>query len=237
MSESHEIRWEIDAYTAETMPLDRLIDYMGQLPAMLGEPKHLHLLKVESGSTVPVLRVDQDGIERIRQRSGEIRNGTAPNEAMEAYRNVNRMLREDGATASLYEGDAEIIPFPGQKEPPPLVSGVQQQGSLDGQLIKIGGEKDWVPIQLLTLEEAKITGCYAKKALAKQMGSHLWESVRLYGRGRWTRTVQGQWHLDKFYIDSFETLSEQPLPSVVTELRNIKSDWIENPIADILDEQ
>jgi hypothetical protein len=243
MSATREIRWKIDAaYTADTMPLDRLADYLKHLAGMLGEAQHLHLIKMENASANAVFRVDVQSIERVRQRGSEVRRGTAPLEAMESYRAINAMLQEDRGKATLYEGDAEIIPFPGMgelaAEPQALVvPSVQQQGHLDGQLIKVGGEKPWVPVQLVPLGGEKITGCYAKKALAKKMGSHLFEPVRLYGRGKWRRTDRGNWEVDKFWIDEFDTLSTESLPSVVAALRNVKTEWHKTPIADIIKDE
>jgi hypothetical protein len=114
MSASREIRWKIDAsYTAETMPLDRLAEYLKHLATMLGEPQHLHLIKMETASANAVLRVDGESVEHVRRRGDEVRRGTAPREAMESYRVINIMLQQDKGRATLYEGDAEIIPFRG----------------------------------------------------------------------------------------------------------------------------
>lgn len=230
---SREIRWKIDAYTAETMPLDRLADYMKELAALLGEPSKLHLIRVDSSSTVPVLRVDDDAVERLRQRSDDIRTGRATPAVMQHYRKINRMLREDDTGAALYDGEAQIIPFPGKNEPPPILSGLRQQSALDGILLRIGGAKKQVPIQLRTIEDETISHCYAVRSLAKQMGHHLFEPMRLYGRGRWLRTVGGTWEMEDFYVDSFELLSNDPLPYVVAALRSIRSDWSADPIASI----
>ena len=230
---SSEIRWKIDAYTAETMPLDRLAEYLKELAALLGEPQHLHLMRVDSSSTVPVLRVDDEAVQHIRQRGDDIRFGRAPSAVMQRYRKINQMLRDDKAGAALYEGDAEIIPFPGLNEPPPTIGGVRQQGALDGRLQRVGGVQKWVPIQLRTLDDQTITHCYALRSLAKEMGHHLFEPVRLYGRGRWTRTARGEWVLDDFYVDTFEVLSDEPLPSIVAALRSVRAEWSSDPIGNI----
>jgi hypothetical protein len=240
MSMSREIRLKIDAsYTAETMPLDRLADYLKHLAGMLGEPHHLHLIKMETASANAVLRVDEEAVEHIRRRGSEVRRGIAPREAMDSYREFNSMLQQDKGTATLYEGDAQIIPFPGAgaQPQPVVVPSVMQQGHLDGELIKVGGQKPWVPIQLVPMGDARLSGCYARKALAKRMGNHLYEPVRLYGRGRWNRTEQGRWDLDHFWVDNFETLSSETLPSVVAALRGVKTDWHPTPVADILSDE
>lgn len=232
-----ELKWKIDAYTAETMPLDRLAEYLAQLATMLGEPERLHLIRVESGSTKPVLKIDAEAVDHIRQRAHDIRIGIAPQSALQSYRNINAMLRGDKARAALFEGTAEIIQFPGKDEAEGPISGIQQRGSIDGVLQKVGGNRDWVPVQLRTMDETTVTGCYAKKTVAKQLGNHLFEPVRLHGRGRWTRAQTGGWYLDRFWIDTFDTLDDEPLPTVIDALRAIKVKWQKNPIADILGEE
>lgn len=234
MSEKRKIRWKISVHTAETMPLDRLAEYMKEIAVVLGFPEHIHLLKVESSSTVPVFSVDEASWPCVQRRAAEVREGTAPLLAMRSYRNINRMLSEDGGDAVLHVGDAEIVPFPGRCVEPSPIAGIQQQGSLDGRLQKVGGVKEWVPIQLRTMEDTNITGCFARRNLAKQLAIHLFEPVRLYGRGRWTRAVTGEWVIERFLVDNFETLSDESLTNIVGTLRSVKADWIDNPVADIM---
>lgn len=230
----HELRWKIDAYSAETMPLDRLLEYLGELSTMLGEGKSMHLLKVESSSTVPVLRVDPDAVQIVRQRAVAVRSGMAPVAAMQSYRRINRMLKKDDAQASLVQGGAEIIQFPGKSEQADVLSGITQRGTLDGKLERVGGANEQrLPVALRSLEGTSITGCYAKKDVAEQLGGHLFKPVRLYGRGRWSRTATGQWVMDSFRIETFERLSSQTLTEVVAALRNLNVHWSETPIANL----
>lgn len=113
-------------------------------------------------------------------------------------------------------------------------AGVQQRGSLDGILQKVGGVKEWVPVHLRTMDEITVTGCYARRQVAKLLGAHLFEEVRLHGRGRWSRTDSGQWVLDRFWVDTFDVLDDAPLPTVIGNLRALKVRWQKKPVADIL---
>lgn len=233
MADSREISWKIDAYSRETMPLDRLLEYLDALSIMLGEAPHLHLIRIESASTVPVFKVDAEATERVRQRATLVRTGTAPLRAMREYRRINRMLREDEGSAALLEDSAEIVPFPGRTAAPEGISGINQPGNLDGQLLKVGGRNEWSPVQLKLRDESFLTGCYARRSLSKELGRHLYEPVRLYGRGRWNRSPEGEWILDRFYVDSFETLDDKPLPSVVEALRATHVNMPDDPIAEL----
>lgn len=180
-----QIRWKIDGdFTAETMPLSRLADYLKELATMLGQDKALHLIRVDSSSAVPVINVDDVAAELVYRRAEEIRSGMAPPFAMQSYRKINKMLREDKATATIYENDAEIIPFPGRYEPEPIITGLQEQGTIEGTLEKIGGSKEWVPVHIkMGPNESAVTGFYARRAVAKELGDAatltlvLWESA------------------------------------------------------------
>lgn len=233
MPSHREFRLEISAgYTAETMPLTRLTEYLQELAAMLGDERHIHLVKVESASAVPVFQVDEQAADRVRDRASAVRRGTAPADAMRAYRNVNRMLKEDRGHATFFEGTAEIIPFPGAEAlPEEPISGISQQGTLDGELEKIGGPREWVPVHLRTMDRESITGCFARKALVQELAPLIYRPVRLYGRGRWERSPDGRWTVERFLIDSFEPLDRAPLTGVIAKLRKIKGDWSDNPVA------
>src|SRR5689334_8689916 len=103
MVEYREFRWKIGAYSAETMPLDRLMEYIKELMVVLGDPQHMHLIKVESSSTQPVFKIDADAVPRIEARASEVKAGIAPLDARRSYRRINTMLREDNTNAVFIE--------------------------------------------------------------------------------------------------------------------------------------
>jgi hypothetical protein len=230
-----QIRWKIDGdFTAETMPLSRLADYLKELATMLGQDKALHLIRVDSSSAVPVINVDDVAAELVYRRAEEIRSGMAPPFAMQSYRKINKMLREDKATATIYENDAEIIPFPGRYEPEPIITGLQEQGTIEGTLEKIGGSKEWVPVHIkMGPNESAVTGFYARRAVAKELGHHLFAPIRVFGRGKWTRMPDGKWIIERFNIDTFEPLDATPLIDVVAALRSVQADWPSDPLVKI----
>src|SRR5262245_42318262 len=79
-----EFRFEIKAYTPETMPLQRLAEYLDHLATLLGEAKSVHLVRLEGGSTVPVLAVDWESVPKVKKRANDVRNNEGPAEATKA---------------------------------------------------------------------------------------------------------------------------------------------------------
>jgi len=227
MTVDSEFRWAIDAYTPETIPMDRLAAYMGELARLLGESPAVHFVGLEEGSTVLVHRIAPEAVPKVRARTDAVRRNAGPGDARKAYRNINRMLREDNGTAVLREEGREIIRFPGREEEAEELAVVQEHGSIDGEILMVGGTADPVPVWLRSDGE-RLTGFSAARPIAKDLGKRLFETVRLFGTGQWNRDDQGAWKLDSFVIDRFETLSDAPLSSAVAALRAIPGgEWDE----------
>src|ERR1019366_8349542 len=108
---------------------------------------------------------------------------------------LDDMLRKDDATGALTgETEAVIIAFPGRERPEPLVFGpFKQDGTLDGQVIRVGGRDETVPIHLR--DGAVIhTGLHATPELAQAIPKQfLGPVLRLHGTGTWFRSGDGTW--------------------------------------------
>jgi hypothetical protein len=218
MAEGEEFRFRIEAYTPETMPMVRLAEYLHELAAILGEPKAIHFVRLDAGSTVVVHQVEREAVPKVRKRAIAVARQRGSREGMRAYRTINRLLRADNGAGVLQAATgAEIIRFPGIEEIKRFGS-VTQQCSVDGEVIRIGGTRDRVPITLRS-EEELIPDCYAGRATAKRLATYLFEPVRLFGNGRFVREDGGTWKLEYFVVDTFYHLTEEPLSSVVEALR------------------
>lgn len=154
---------------------------------------------------------------------------------MHAYESLDRLLREDNGSGVLLEGSGtELIRFPGRKDEAPELVSLLQQGELDGDLVRVGGVAEWVPVSLQTDEETQ-TAIYARRSVAKPLARHLFEPVRLYGTGRWTRSAAGDWRLERFVVDRFDVLGNRPLSSLIVQLRALSGDgWGENAVGDLI---
>ena len=140
---------------------------------------------------------------------------------------------KDSATDNSRRGsDVEVLRLPGRG----LAFGAfNQSGDLDGVLTCIGGRGNTVPAYLL--DGGRFHVCSADRDLARRLAVHLFGPVlRVYGEGRWERTVDGTWLMKSFNISEFRILNDAPLSKVVERLRRVEgSGWkdFDSPLAEV----
>ena len=186
MKKWEEYKFKIEAYTPDTLPMAKCASYLAELANILGETPYVHFVKVAPGSAQLVHKIDKEAIPKVRERVMAIAKGEGAVAEMSAYRRINKMLLEDNATAVLVKGKADILRFPGKEEEKLKYTSIQQQGEIEGEVIRIGGKQEMVPI-LLSVEGREIAGCHANRRIAKELAKNLFEPVRLFGEGRWDR--------------------------------------------------
>lgn len=217
-----EYRFKIDAYTPDTMPMARLAEYMAELATILGEPTAVHFERLEASSTVLVHRIEREAVPKVRARVASVRRGDAPADAERAFKAVNRMLREDDGVAALADrkGGAIIIRFPGRDEVQEAYPQVREYGSIDGEIVGIVGADKTVHVRLL-IDGKQVSGCWTDRRIGKELGHLLYEPVRLFGKGCWSREGNGTWSLVSFKIEGFEKLKAAPLSEALADIRSI----------------
>lgn len=229
-----EYRFHIDAYTPETMPIDRLAQYMAHLATILGESAAVHFERLEGGSTNLVSRIEPEAEPKVRGRIDAIERGAGDKAGRDSFAQLNRMLREDGAVGLIRYGKRgkRLLYFPGREIPvqPPVI--VQEHAAIEGEVLRVGGSGASVPI-LLDVEGVTVTNCYAPRPLAKEIAAKLFEPVRLHGRGKWRRDEDGAWCLEEFRVERFETLRAETLGDALRALREIPADWGREPYAEL----
>jgi hypothetical protein len=199
----------------------RLAEYILELSKLLGCEHALHLIDIEEGSTVPVIAIDFEEEPKVRQRLIDVKTGAAPREASAAEAKINKMLAEDNGTAWIgEEASAQILQFPGSHDVIAEEIVVDEYGTLDGEVTRVGGQNDNVPL-LLKIEGSVVSGCASTKEMAKELGKFLYEPVRLHGTGKWKRDDDG-WSLIRFRIDRFEPLERTTLRHTVDRLRGLR---------------
>lgn len=226
MAEGEEYRLKIEAYSPDTMPMERLAEYLAELAAMLGERSAVHFVRLDPGSTSVVHKIEREAIPKVRHRTASVRRGIGPRDAVRAYNKINRMLVADNGTAvwKAETEQADIIIFPGKEEVEERFNGVKQHGTIDGEVIRVGGQRKLIPI-LLKSDEREIAGCWADRLTAKALAGCLFEPVRLFGIGRWNRDDHGKWSMDVFRIATFKRLRDVPLSEALAELRAVSTEW------------
>lgn len=231
-----EYRFEIDAFSKDTMPMSRLAEYLKDLAIMLGQEKSVHLIKIDDGSTVPVVRVEWEAEPKIRERIKAIKLREAPQEAQEAERNINRRLIQDNGKAGLIDPvGAKIIRFPGRESvSQPEYGPINQPGVFQGVPIKIGGENDPVPVHLEDGKDKFIV--YARRTLAKELAQYLFTTiVRVEGTGRWIRHGDGEWEMIVFHATSYKLIEDGDIRKNIGDLQQIPADWkqMDDPIGEL----
>lgn len=236
MPQPYRYLFKIDAYTPKTIPMARLAQYMGNLAAMMGNQGQVHFVELVPGSTVLVNEVEFEAEPKVRERLRQVRAKEGPEIARTAYASLNDLLSEDNASAELVtlESKHAIMRFPGRKRPANLVYGpFNQEGSIDGVLIRIGGQGDSVPVHLQ--EEGDIVHvCEARREVAVKLAPYYLQCpLRVSGTGRWFRDMDGHWEMKTFRIVDFVPLKDERLSESLNRIRSIKDGIaaIEDPLS------
>jgi hypothetical protein len=229
MADFEELEFDIPAYTPETMPLDRLLQYLQQIGELVGAPEQMHLVRIEPSSTKPVFVMPTPVATQARERAAAVRTGNGTNVQRAAYTRIRQMVRRDGGKpASLKDRTGVILDFPPTPEEMQAVVGVRQASSFDGALLRVGGVGDYTPILMQDLGGEVFAGFSAPKVLAKEMAKLLFEPVRITGIGSWDRSPAGEWKLNKMLVQAYEPLGDETLGDIIQKLRAAPVEWPPN---------
>jgi hypothetical protein len=234
-----EYRFKIDAYTPETMPLERLAEYLKDLAVLFGENSSVHLIRIEKSSCVPVIRVDIEAEQKVRDNLDSVVRKDAPPERMRAAESIDERLRKDSAVGDVIAPEgAKILAFPGRELVlPPTYGPFNQPGFIVGTPILVGGKNDPVPVHIED-QQGVTYDCLARRGVAREIAPYLFETVvRADGLGRWVRRPTGVWEMRKFTIHSVRPLKDEPLRDSVRRLRALPGKWkeMEDPLGELED--
>jgi hypothetical protein len=236
MSNDTKRRFKIDVYTPETLPMERLAEYMLQFAKLLGEPDRVHFVDVERGSAVLLARIEEVAAPKVERRLADASRGQGDPAALKAFQALDDMLANDNAVGQvLDESGAEVIAFQGRNRPKPLEYGpFREDGVLEGVIIKVGGVGERPPVWLQDNQQVH-RHCSTRRSLARDLGKQLYGSlVRVSGTGNWMRLASGGWLMRSFDIKDFEVLDDAPLADVIKRLHGVEgADWGEDPLADL----
>lgn len=185
--------------------MKRLSRYLAQLSDMLGEVEHVHFASVTHGSAMLNVDVNELHYQQVLTHVREVPNGAASKKQQGAYRELQRLMEEDGTGGAILDGaNAPILYFPKRSDDEqPLV--VNKSGSVQGRLYMVGGKDDTIPVRLEGAN-GETLHCEASTDIAQQLSGLLFKQVRVRGHGAWERSPEGRWRLRKLKIESFQEL-------------------------------
>lgn len=229
-----EYEFWLDAYSPETIPMERLAKYMAALAKMLGHGSSVHFSRLESGSTVNVMRVQREDAPKVYDRVERIAKGEASNDAVAAFDELNVLLRDDSAIGRLSRKKPDavdaalVLSFPGREMPKhPTYGPFTETAVVEGELVRIGGKDKSAHAQIVDPEGVTWSGEMSRD-LASRMAAYLYKGsvLRVTGDARWERREDGSWKLNGFKILDFEVLQEDTLEAATERLRSLrKTDW------------
>lgn len=236
MKDRIEYRLELDAYSPETMPMARLAEYMSDLATLLGERSEVHFVRLDAGSTVLVSAVEREAEPKVQKRLEAVRTSEAPQDVLDAYTRLDDRLLDDNATGSLVaEPGVRVLKFPGrQRAVQPKYGPFNEPGTIQGQVIMIGGKRGLVPVHLQDGRRTWVAA--APRDLARRLAQYIFgETIRAIGVGRWIRDGEGMWTQTQFTIRDFEVLNDEPLPDVIERLRAVRGEWtsLDDPLGEL----
>ncbi len=208
----------IDAFTPETIRMDRLAEYMVEMPKLLGNPTNVRFGGVTEGSLN--IHAHFTGV-IIPADSDIVANALGGNEiAVGARDALERLLAADNAVGQILSPTgAELVELQGRNRPRPIeLPSLREDATVEGELVRIGGKGRTVPATLI--DGARKWSCDVSRDLARQMAQHLFgPPLRAHGSGRWSRTENGVWELRELDVSAFEVLESRSLLESVQRLR------------------
>ncbi len=236
MKEHDEYELWIDAYSPETIPLERLAAYLAALAKLLGNEKSVHFRKLLPGSVRPVAWVEWEAVPKVAQRveRASHMDSRPANDERAAFKELNSLLMSDNAVAKLNRTEATnkarrpetVLNFPGRDTPRPARFGpFNEAATIQGQLRRIGG-KDASAHALIVDAEGRSWPGECKRDLAQRMAPYLYRDVRIIGEARWERDEEAKWKLIDLRIHDFAPMADETLLDSVDKLRALRSsDW------------
>lgn len=244
MADFDTFEFVIPGYTPETIPLDRLLEYLQQVSAMLGDSENIHLVDVRKGSVAPVFKAPKAAALKAQERVARIRRGEGTKRQTDAYKRTGQMLRRDNPGKTRSEQRAfirtpkkVILEIEAAPDDSGVLEGVRQFTTIDGELIRIGGAGENPTLQMVDLQGNILSGFTAKRDMVKELAPLIYQAIRLHGIGVWCRSSEGVWSIDRMQVQSYERLEDESLSMVIERLQDIDVSWPDDALTRLANER
>lgn len=229
-----ELIFNIPEATPHTLPMARLADYLKKLSTIFGNDDRVHFLRVDPGSALNVIEVDEEIEPAVIERTKSAAIGAGTKETVQAFQSLSESLEQDGFTAELENDTGDVIAhFAHALEVGETFGPFWQAGEVDGLLTRIEGIDESVHLTLWS--DGVRYNCVTTQEKGK--GLRYLDAIRAVGRGQWYRNEKGKWELKKFIVSDIEPLEDDTLLEVVARLRAIPGNPLESlkdPIGEML---
>lgn len=227
-SSDEDLCFTIDVFKPETLPMERLAKYLSELAKLLGEPNHVHFTSVDEGSAILRKQVDPVAKAKISKRLSSFRDFAG---ASKAYDKLNDLLKEDGATGNLEGLQNVLLKFPGKNlDDETILKLPYEHISLRGELVKIGGTDNTVPVEIRDASSGKVVrGSTVNKEIAKRLAACLFTPIEVSGIGQWHETAKDGWKLMGFKIQDFTKLDALSATALLKELQKLPPERPHDP--------
>ena len=133
-----------DVYTPDTIPMARLAtSTWTKPPSYLVKLTMFTLLGLRKADLQQDVKVGFEAVPKVEDRMTKARRSEGPAEAIQAIKNINRMLRDDNGVGFVArKRGTTIVKFRGREEKPVSFGFIAQEGNLDGVVNVVGGDGD-----------------------------------------------------------------------------------------------
>lgn len=221
----------------KTLSLDEFADLVKRLADLLGKQQYVHFGALKQGSARIFAKVEPPARQEVDLNLEKMRYGAASAKVLK----LNDFLGSKGWRGELKNPQGGVvITFPGtpKKEPEERqqVQTVYQFDSLVGQVIKIGGRDDTVPMTLRTPDGVFVDVNVKGRDEARKLAKHLFGAdIKVSGNATWVRDEEGQWTCSTMEVLSFEEIDSTTLGDLFEALKRVPNNhWhqLEDPIAE-----
>lgn len=222
----------IEGVNINNVGLEDIGQYLYDLAEMLGRDAEPRYHKIKGGSLSISAKVPHEREIDVKTRGFSLRTGDAPEAAVRAEQRISKRLGMNRARKAtlLDQSNTKVIEIPIERSvyEPSEVPPLRRSGSLQGKIIRIGGIKEVVSVELQDVD-GHIYLCKASREKAKELAHTMFDrTIRVQGNGLWRRGEEGIWYVEDFQIADSQVLDDDTLGEIIEQVRQIPSAWIEN---------